>query len=194
MQVVGTWTAEYALANRVSHPKNVYLKEADLVGQVDDWLGEMFGPDGIDETLAQLAEQAAQLEDPAAQARAEEARARVADHDAQLARYRATIDAGGDLAVIGPWIAETQAKKVAAQAEIRAATGRHQMTRDEIEAIVAALGDLVRVLLEADPADKADIYAKLRLTLTYEPEEKLVQATVQPALTMRKGFVSEARV
>jgi site-specific DNA recombinase len=24
--------AEYALANRVSHPKNVYLKEADLVG------------------------------------------------------------------------------------------------------------------------------------------------------------------
>lgn len=60
--------AEYALANRVSHPKNVYLREADLVGQVDDWLGEMFGPAGIDETLSQLAEQAAQLEDPAAQA------------------------------------------------------------------------------------------------------------------------------
>ena len=46
--------------------------------------------------------------------------------------------------MIGPWIAETQAKKVAAQAEIRTATGQRPMSRDEIEAIVAALGDLAQ--------------------------------------------------
>jgi transposase len=34
-----------------------------------------------------------------------------------------------------------------------------------------------------------DIYAKLRLTLTYQPEEKLVQATIKPGLNMCKGFV-----
>jgi site-specific DNA recombinase len=183
--------AEYALANRVSHPKNVYLKESDVLGHVDDWLEELFAPDCIDATVSQLTEQAAQLEDPAAQARAEAARSRVADCDAQLSRYRACIDAGGDTAVIGPWIAETQAKKVAAQAEIRGATGRHQMSRDEIEAIVTAFAELARVVQQADPEDKADIYAKLRLTLIYEPEEKLVQATIQPGLNMRKGFVSE---
>ena len=35
---------EYALANRITHPKNVYLREADVLGQVDDWLAEMFAP------------------------------------------------------------------------------------------------------------------------------------------------------
>jgi hypothetical protein len=93
--------------------------------------------------------------------------------------------------VIGPWIAETQAKKVTAQAEIRTATGRRQMSRDDIAAIVAALADLAQVVCEADPADKADIYAQLNLTLTYQPGQRLVEATVKPGLNMRKGFVSE---
>ena len=109
------------------------------------------------------------------------ARARIADYDAQMSRYRASIDAGGDPAVIGPWIAETQAKKVAAQAEIRTAAGRTQMSWDDIAAIVSALGELATVVREADPADKADIYAKLKLTLTYQPEERIVEASIKPA-------------
>ena len=183
--------AEYALANRVDHPKNVYLREADLIDQVEDWLGELFSPDGIDDTVNQIIEQAERLEDPTAHARAEAATVRIAEYDAQISRYRASIDAKGDPAVIGPWIAETQAKKVAAQAEIRSATGRRRMSRDEIETVVTAFGNLARIVQQADPQDKADIYAKLRLTLTYQPEEKEVQATVKPALNMRKGFVSE---
>jgi len=50
--------AEYALANRVAHPKNVYLREADLLGQVEDWLGELFDSDGIDSTVDQIVHQA----------------------------------------------------------------------------------------------------------------------------------------
>ena len=183
--------AEYALANRISHPKNVYHREADLIGQVEDWLTELFDPSGIDDTVNQIIEQAERLQDPAAQPRAEAAAARIAECDAQINRYRASIDAGGDPTVIGPWIAETQAKKVAAQAEARSATGRRRMSRDEIETVVTAFGNLARIVQQADPQDKADIYAKLRLTLTYQPEEKEVQATVKPALNMRKGFVSE---
>jgi hypothetical protein len=116
-----------------------------VLGHVDDWLAELF----------------------AAQARALAALARVADVDDQIDRYRASIDAKGDPAVIGPWIA--QAKKVAAQAEVRAATGRRQMTRNEIEAVVSALGALARVVQTAEPADKADMYANFRLTLTCQP-------------------------
>lgn len=83
--------------------------------------------------------------------------------------------------MIGPWIAETQAKKVAVRAEIRAATGRHRVSKDEIEAVVTTVGDLARVVRGADPADKAEIYAKLRLALTHQPEEKLVEATLSSA-------------
>ena len=183
--------AEYALANRITHPKNVYLREADVLGQVDDWLAEMFAPANIDATLNVLAGQAAQLENPATLARAEAARARIAEYDAQISRYRASLDAGGDPAVIGPWIAETQAKNVTAQAETRTATGRRQLSRDDIAAVVAAFADLAQVVRDADPADKADLYAQLKLTLTYQPGQRLVEATVKPGLNMRKGFVSE---
>jgi len=183
-----------ALANRVSHPKNVYLREADVLGRVDDWLAELFGPARIDTTLSQLTEQAAQLQDLAALDRAEAARTRIAEYDPEISQYRASFKAGGDPAVIGPWIAETQAKKVAAQADIRTATGQSQMSRDEIAAIVTALGDLAHVVSTAEPADKSEIYAQLGLALTYQPGERLVEATIRPGQTMRKGFVSEDRV
>jgi hypothetical protein len=147
--------AEYALANRASHPKNVYLKGDDVLGHVDGWLSELFGPDGIDATVSLLTEQAGQLHDPATEAKAEAARARVAEYDAKISRG-----------------------------------GRRQMS-DEIEAAVSAIGELARVIQAADPEDKAEIYAKVKLTLTYEPEERLVNATIKPGLNVRKGFVSE---
>ena len=103
-----------AQANRISHPKNVYLKESDVLRHVDDWLTELFDADAIGDTVTQLTEQAGRLEDPAAQARAEAVQAGIAEYDAQISRYRASVDARGDPAVIGSWIAETQAKKVAA--------------------------------------------------------------------------------
>jgi hypothetical protein len=146
----------------------VYLRESDVLGQVDGWLAEMFAPANLDATLDVLTRQAAQLEDPAASTKAEAARARVAEYDAQISRYRANLDAGGVPAVTGPWIAETQAKKVTAQAEIRTATGHRQLSRDDIAAIVAAFAQAVR---EADPADKAKLYAQLKLTLTYQPDQ-----------------------
>ena len=93
--------------------------------------------------------------------------------------------------MIGPWIAETQAKKVTAQAETRSATGRRQMSPDDIAAIVAALGDLARVIADADPADKAELYAQLKLALTYQPSQRVVEATVEIGANMPKGFVSE---
>jgi site-specific DNA recombinase len=65
------------------------------------------------------------------------------------------------------------------------------MTRDEIAALVTALGDLVQVIRDADRADKAELYAQLGLTLTYRPQKRLVEATVTPRLHMCKGFVSE---
>ena len=134
----------------------------------------MFDPGSIDTTVGQLTEQAARLEDPATHALAEAARARIAECDAEISQYRASLKAGGDPKVIGPWIAETQAKKVAAQAEIRSASGRRQMNRDEIESVVTAFGELAQMVQEADPADKADMYAQLKLTLVYQPEEKQI--------------------
>jgi hypothetical protein len=57
--------------------------------------------------------------------------------------------------------------------------------------IVTTLCDLVQVIHDADPADKAELYSQLGLSMTYRSQERLVEATVTPSLHMCKGFVSE---
>ena len=53
------------------------------------------------------------------------------------------------------------------------------MSPDEITAIVRALGDLVKVLNDADPADKMKIYEQLGLRLTYNPGANTVDVEVE---------------
>lgn len=83
---------------------------------------------------------------------------------------------------------------MAAQAEIRTASGQRQMSHEDIAAVVTAFGDPARIVQNADHADKAEIYAKVKLTLTYQPGESLVEASIKPGLNMPKGFVSEGRL
>jgi site-specific DNA recombinase len=50
--------------------------------------------------------------------------------------------------------------------------------------VVNALSDMLSVLHDADPADKAEIYTRLPLKLTYQPGEHLVRTemvVVSPA-------------
>ncbi|GAB1690824.1 hypothetical protein KRM28CT15_26270 [Krasilnikovia sp. M28-CT-15] len=43
------------------------------------------------------------------------------------------------------------------------------MTRDQLDAIADAFTDLFRLLRDADPPDKAELYSQIRLWLTYQP-------------------------
>ena len=42
----------------------------------------------------------------------------------------------------------------------------------------------MQALRDADPADKAEVYSRLGLTLTYHPDEKRVAAEARPASIM----------
>jgi hypothetical protein len=65
------------------------------------------------------------------------------------------------------------------------------MSSGDIAGIVAALGDLVREVQDADTADKAEIYAQPGLTLTYQPGRWLVESHHSTERHIPKGFVSE---
>ena len=43
------------------------------------------------------------------------------------------------------------------------------LSADEVKALVTALKDIVSVLAEADPADKAELYDQLGVRLRYDP-------------------------
>jgi len=55
------------------------------------------------------------------------------------------------------------------------------MTDAEIKAIVERLADLARVLADADPNEKSQIFRQLGLRLNYHPGRELMEAQVMPA-------------
>jgi site-specific DNA recombinase len=179
--------SQYAAKNKVDHPRSVYLREDQLLPRLDGWLTQKFSPGSLPSTVRELEtaqDRAEAPTDPGTEA----ARQEIADCDASLRRHRAALEAGASPEIVTAWINETQAKRAAAEARLRhQSTGRRRMTREEITNVIKALGDLMTVLSEADPADKAEVYQQLGLTLTYDPAAKRVQVEARPGSIMYVG-------
>jgi site-specific DNA recombinase len=174
---------EYALANKIMHPRNVYVREDVVVPKLDRLLARLFAPDMVDATLDMLV--GAQGRDQVVEASLAAARRQIADSDRKLGRHRAALEAGADPAVVATWIAEEQATKAEAEARLRRVPeqGRH-LGKDELAEVICRLGDLVKVLGDAEPTRKAKIYTKLGLVLVLYPEKNkvLVRASDQDQL------------
>ena len=100
----------------------------------------------------------------------------------KLARHRAALEAGADPSVVTGWIAEVEAERRRVLAVLNQPTSRsvQRMTKDQIRDLVAKLGDIIAVLRDADPADRAEVYQQLGLRLTYHPAEQKVRVQAQP--------------
>jgi hypothetical protein len=78
---------------------------------------------------------------------------------------------GADPAVVTKWIAETQAKRLAAQRTLTlpsAGTATPAVTREDLHHLIDRLGDVIAVVT-AEPADKAAVYSELGVTMPYDP-------------------------
>jgi hypothetical protein len=82
--------AQYAIVNDLDHPKVVYLREAEILDEVDGWLGTAFGPKSLERTIAAMAEQTIDPNEAALL----DLRKRLSRCDRKLSRYRSTLDAG----------------------------------------------------------------------------------------------------
>ncbi len=171
---------EYALASHVSHPGNVYLREADVLPAIDRWLLVIFAPHRLEQTIREM--QAAQDPCPAVLTQpGQDTEALLAGCDARLARYQAALDAGADPKAVAEWTRQVQAERAAVLA--RAASRdrlepARQLTEDDIRALITGLGDLRDVIHDAEPAVKAAIYEQLGLKITYLPGEDKIRADV----------------
>jgi hypothetical protein len=76
-----------------------------------------------------------------------------------------------------------RAKRAVARAKHRQSGGQPRMTSEEITSLVTTPSALLRVLKEAEPADKAEVYSRLALTLTYHPEDRRVVAEMRSKRT-----------
>ncbi|MEU8157155.1 hypothetical protein AB0B94_26150 [Micromonospora sp. NPDC048986] len=180
---------EYALANEVEHPRNIYLREDALTNPLDEWLASAFTPDHLDQTISAMCD--AQPTDPTPPTAA--AQATIAACDAKLAQYRGALDAGADPAPVAGWITQTQAERARAEADLQTTqrTEPRRMSRSQIADLVRTLGDIVAVLRDADPDDKAEVYRQLGLRLVYQTETQTVRAAVD--LSAHRGVMVRVR-
>jgi site-specific DNA recombinase len=154
----------------------VTLRQDAVLGPLDEWLAGKFEPLYLPATIDELI--AAAAIPNAAVTPADGTERQLADCDRKLAQYRAPLDAGADPASIARWITETEAERAGLRIQARQAAPRQAMGRDEIASVVNALADLLAVLRDADPGDKAEIYNQLGLRLTYQPADLIVRTEV----------------
>lgn len=170
------YPGQYALANHVQHPRGIFLREDVVVPRIDVWLARAFAPHRVAETAAAMAAASAQDDDRAI---IEEAGAQqLADCERKLTQYRALLERGTDPAIVAEWIREVEQERARVQATSRAVSTDPVMTEDELTTIVEALGNMVKVLADAAPADKTMLYKALGLRLEYDINANAMVAAV----------------
>jgi site-specific DNA recombinase len=182
------YAREYALANHIQHPLNVYVRECDVLPALDSWLTTLFAPHNINDTVRQLTthQDNAQTPNPTPTSTPAEpdddTTALLAVCDEKLATYRAALEAGVDAETVGEWIRAVKVERAAltarASAARTAANPDRKLSQEEINHIIHALTDIRTVIEHADPADKARVYEQLGLELTYDPGKHLVRAEI----------------
>jgi hypothetical protein len=185
-----TFLSQYAAKNKVSHPTSVYLREEQLLPEIDARLSRKF--DAVAFTSAVREFEAAHPGEPEPEPD-EGAQQEIAECDAKLRQHRAALEAGADPVLVTSWMKETQARRALTQARLKKPERRRRMTEEEIMNLVTELGGIMEALKDADPADKAEIYRRIGLTLTYHPQEKRVAAEARPNSIMYVGTCPRAK-
>lgn len=174
------YTSEYAQSAALPHPLNVYLREDDLLPQIDDWLADLFSPDRLDSTLELLLEPDPDSHTAAARRSVE---AELSDCDRKIAKYRALLDEGVEPALVAEWLKEVTATKRLAErrlADLLAQPKSPFADRDTLWEALTDLGGMSGVLTGGDQRDRAKFYEAVGISGLYKPHEDQVILTTSP--------------
>jgi hypothetical protein len=148
------------------HPRSLAVREDRLFPHVDAWLCELFAPEHIEATAAQIVEVDSQghREDPAIT----RARATLTECERKRSKHLDGLEAGIPADVIASRIAATQREKSAAESVLATAPPAPKpLSFDQVIETLIALHDLPELLERIDQADRAALYQALGLTVRY---------------------------
>jgi len=160
------------------HPRTVNLREDELLGPLNGWIGRLFARENVDRTVAALV---ASQDQPGGKPESRiGATKRLADAEARLRRFQTAIASGVDPAALVEAINEAQAERAAARAELKGTPVPSLLTDAEVYAMVDSLGDVGAALADARAESLGSLYHALGLELRYQPAERAVYATASP--------------
>ncbi len=165
------YSNDFGLPDATAHPRNLYVREQDVLGALDDWLNLAFAPHRLAESIRELHDAQPDV-DPAIAA----AERTIKACDAKLKQHRRALEAGADPALVAQWMREVQTQRADAVRQTQARPTDRRLSTDEIASLITSLGDSRKVLASADIDDKAALYKRLGLKLTYLPGQRTVRA------------------
>ncbi|MFC3898558.1 recombinase family protein [Lentzea rhizosphaerae] len=160
------------------HPTNVYLPEAAVIERFNEWIDRLFDPVNVDRTVLDLL--AAQDGGDAGTTSHVGAKQRLADAEAKLRRFQDAIAAGVDPLALVDAINEAQAKRAAAQAELNGTPKRTARVAADVYAMIDSLGDVKKVIRQADPAELQRLYEALNVEIVYNATGRMLDASIRP--------------
>jgi hypothetical protein len=148
------------------------VAEARILPELDRWLGRLFDPQHIQETVEAVLAADSRLELEPDTPVVAQAKKDAANAQARLDRYVRAITAGVDPTLLVGETRRAQADLAGAKAALSAYAARTavpRLTADTIRATLARHEALVGLLRDvAEPYERGQLYAGLGLTLTYE--------------------------
>jgi site-specific DNA recombinase len=173
-----------------THPPSLAVREDRLLPHVDQWLLNLFAPDRVELTAAQVVE--ADAEGNREDAGVARARLALIECERKLARHLDGLEAGIAAEVIVPRIAAAQREKEAAKAVLATAPPPPKaLTFGEVIETLSALHGLPELLDRIEQADRAALYQALGLTVRYRrvgsSEEVKLTSTLQTVDLERVG-------
>ncbi|WP_197284986.1 recombinase family protein [Sciscionella sediminilitoris] len=154
-----------------THPTNVYLREAHVIGPLNEWLDRWFGREQRQTTVEAML--GVDLANPDT-VRAKQVKASIADAEKRRHRLQAAIEAGADPDALIDGLNRAKADKDAAKAELRRIPSGRTVDRVQIEAALDYLEDVDRILDQGKPERLQEFYKKLGLELIFDQKEKTV--------------------
>ncbi len=165
------YAQEYALANKIDHPRNVYLRERDLVTPLDHALASAFTPDRIEDTITRLSTVRTYRSSRTP------AQNRSARGSPPATRNSPPTATPSTPAPTPPWSPPGSPRSRTdaglsdnGRPHRNPNPGAADPRPDQCPGPTSRRAHLC--LAEADPADRAEVYRQLELKLTYYPELK----------------------
>ena len=153
------------------HLPTLHVNERAILAKLDPWIESFSDPAWLVES---------QTAEPAAAARLAGLRPQLGDLDRAIGNFLTATEVGGDSRLLTAELGRREAEREAMMVRLARAAGT-VMTKDQIEAIVRALGGIGGILRGATAIERVAAYQSLGLRMVYDDRSDQVRVTADLA-------------